>query len=914
MDTPILVTKLYAPQPGPKVVLRPRLLARLNEGLYRKVTLVSAPAGYGKTTLVGAWAAACERPVAWLSLDAEDNDPTRFLTYFIASLQTPANRQAPARKIGAGVLAALQSAQALPLESLLTALLNEIAALADSLILVLDDYHVIQTPAVDSALTFLVEHLPPQLHLVIATREDPHLPLARLRARDHLSELRAADLRFTLAETAGFCNDLMGLDLAAADIAALEDRTEGWIAGLQLAALSLEGRRDSAEFIRAFAGSHRFVLDYLVEEVLQRQSAEVRSFLLQTAILDRLSGPLCAAVTGRADSPALLAGLERGNLFVLPLDDQRQWYRYHHLFADVLQARLREEDPNQVAELQRRAGAWYEQNGFLAAAIRHAFAAADHAWAAGLVERAARALLLSRQDVTLLGWLEALPDAVVRTRPVLSVYYALALLSVDLAGAAARLGDAERLLAAMADRREHPQDPAGACVVTDEEGFRSLPGIIAIVRAYHAGALGDVCGSLQYARQARAVLPEDDYLWRGAAGALLGLAHWTSGDLEAAYRSFADGVASLRLTGDITQSISGAFILANIRTAQGRLCEAERIYAEALSLAAEQGELLPPPTADLYVGLAELCCERNDLEAAARHLACSRALDAHGWISENRHRRYVAEARLQEARQDLDGALDLLAEAERLYVRSPDPDVRPIATLKARVWLRQGRLADALAWAHQRGLAADDDLSYLREFELITLARLLIARYQSEQAEAALHAATGLLARLLPFAEAGGRLGSVIEILVLQALAHAAQGNESAGSAPLQRALTLAEPEGYVRIFVDEGRPVAELLTGIKDVKPRIKAYVGRLLAACQGQRVSRKSQGGSPQPLLEPLSEREREVLRLLRSELSGPEMARRLLVSLNTLRTHTKSIYRKLGVSNRRAAVNRAAELDLV
>ena len=422
MSTPILATKLYIPPPRPKVVLRPRLIERLNEGLDRKLTLISAPAGFGKTTLVSEWVAGSERPAAWLSLDEGDNDPTRFLTYLVAALQTIAP------DIGEGVLSVLQSPQPPPTESILTALLNEITAVPDDFVLVLDDYHVIDARPVDAALTFLLEHLPPQMHLVITTREDPQLPLARLRARGQLTELRAADLRFTPSEAAAFLNEVMGLNLSAEDIAALETRTEGWIAGLQLAALSMRGREDVPGFIRAFAGDNRYIVDYLVEEVLQRQPERVRSFLLQTSILDRLSGPLCDAVTGQEEGNALLEALERGNFFVVPLDDRRHWYRYHHLFADVLHAHLMAEQPDQVPTLHRRASEWYEQHGSAADAIRHALAAEDFERAADLVELAVPAMRRSRQEATLLGWLKALPDELIQCRPVLSVAYAGTLL------------------------------------------------------------------------------------------------------------------------------------------------------------------------------------------------------------------------------------------------------------------------------------------------------------------------------------------------------------------------------------------------------------------------------------------------------------------------------------------------------
>src|SRR5436305_8216137 len=412
MPTPILATKLYLPRLRPNVVIRPRLIERLNQGLHRKLTLIAAPAGFGKTTLVSAWVEGIERPrarTAWLSLDEGDNDPARFLAYLVAALQTIA------ATIGEGVLGVLQSPQPPPPEAIFTALLNEITTLPDHFVLVLDDYHLIDAKAVDTALSYLVEHLPPQMHLVIATREDPQLPLARLRARSHLTEVRAADLRFTASEAAAFLNQVMGLSLSAADIARLSDHTEGWLAGLQLAALSMQGHHDVAAFIRAFAGDHRYIVDYLVEEVLQRQPAPVRSFLLQTSILDRL-GPLCDAVTGQEEGNARLEALERGNFFVVALDDKRHWYRYHHLFAEVLSAHLRAEQPDQVSTLHRRASEWYQRHGSVTDAIRHALAAADFARAADLVEMAVPTMLRSRQEATVLSWLKALPDELVQVR------------------------------------------------------------------------------------------------------------------------------------------------------------------------------------------------------------------------------------------------------------------------------------------------------------------------------------------------------------------------------------------------------------------------------------------------------------------------------------------------------------------
>ena len=900
---PLLATKHYAPRWRPGLVARPRLIARLNQGAEHPLTLVAAPAGFGKTTLLAEWLAAIGRSAAWVSLDAGDNDPALFWAYVIAALQRLWSG------IGANALSLLHSSQPLPIESVVTTLINELAMLEDDVTLVLDDFHVIEARPVQGGIAFLLEHLPPRLHLVIATREDPQLPLARLRARDQISELRAADLRFAASEAAEFLTEVMGLDLSAADIAALEDRTEGWIAGLQLAALSMRRRDDIPGFVRAFAGNHRFILDYLVDEVLQRQPEPIRRFLLQTSILDRLHGPLCDAVTDQDNGAARLEALERGNFFIVPLDDKRQWYRYHHLFADVLRAYLLAEQPDQLPTLHRRASAWYERNGSAADAIRHALAGEDFARAADLVELAVPATRRSRQEATLLGWLKALPDDLVRRRPVLTVHYAGTLLqSGELDGVEERLRDAERWLETAADATERPDAEAAAIVVDDAE-LRRLPGAIAVYRAGQALATGDVGDTVHYARRALDLVAGDDYFWRGAAASLLGLASWTGGDLEAAHRSYADGMASLQRAGYIADAVGGVIALADIRIAQGRLREAMRTYERALRLATEQGPPVLRGTADMHVGMAELYRERNDLDAARRHLQNSTGLGEHTGFPRHPYRWRVAMARIREAEGDLDGALDLLREAERVYVSDFHPNVRPVAALKTRAWIAQGRLDEALDWAREQGLSAGDDLSYLREFEHLTLARLLLAHSQRDRADPPLLKARGLLERLLNAADSGERTGSVIQILVLLALAHRQLGDVVAALASLERALTLAEPEGYVRTFVDEGPPMAALLEAAAK-RGIVPGYVRSLLAAFDVADHTPPVK----QDVIEPLSERELDVLRLLGTDLAGPDIAHALMVSLNTMRTHTKNIYAKLGVNSRRAAIRRAEELGLL
>ena len=511
MAGPLLETKLHIPRWRRSLVARPRLSERLSRGAESALTLVSAPAGFGKTTLLAEWlavAAAGERSVAWLSLDQRDNDPALFWTYVVAALNTGVPG------VGSGALSVLQPPQP-PNEAGLVALLNDLDAISNDVVLVLDDYHVIDARDVQDGMAFLLEHLPPQIHLVIASRIDPPLPLARLRGRGELAEIRAADLRFTPGEAAAYLNEVMGLVLTAADVAALEGRTEGWIAALQLAALSMQGREDVTAFIDGFAGDDRYIVDYLAEEVLQRQPEHVQHFLLQTSILDRLSGPLCDAVTGQDGGKAKLAALERGNLFLVPLDDRRQWYRYHQLFADVLHARLRDEQPDDVPDLHRRASGWHEQNGEPSEAIRHALAAEDFGRAADLIELAIPAMRRSRQEAAVLGWLELLPDEVVRVRPVLSVGFAGALLAgSEYEGVEARLRDAERWLGGATGIGEGSQAPAAEMVVVDDEEFRRLPAEIELYRAALALVRGDGPGTVRHARRALELSPDDDHLGR----------------------------------------------------------------------------------------------------------------------------------------------------------------------------------------------------------------------------------------------------------------------------------------------------------------------------------------------------------------------------------------------------------------
>jgi LuxR family maltose regulon positive regulatory protein len=887
MSVPILATKLYIPPPRPKVVLRPRLIERLNEGLHGKLTLISAAAGFGKTTLVSEWVARCQRPAAWLSLDEGDSDPIRFLTYLVAALQTiMAN-------IGEGVLGVLQAPQPPPIESILVTLLNEIATIPDNFVLVLDDYHVMDAKSIDNALTFLLEHLPPPMHLVIATREDPHLPLARLRSRGQLTELRAADLRFTPTEAAEFLSQVMGLNLSPEDIAALETRTEGWIVGLQLAAISMRGHEDTTSFINSFTGSHHFVLDYLVEEVLQQQSESIQTFLLRTSILDRLCGPLCDAVLGSpsASGQETLEYLERTNLFIVPLDSERRWYRYHHLFGDLLRQRLGK--PKEFAEFNLRASQWHEENGDLGAAFHHAIAAGDSVRAAGLAEAAWRGMEESFQTAALRGWVKKLPEEVIRVRPVLCTLLGRAFADAGEPEASElRLQDAERCL--------------DGSDLANEAQLKPLPAMIALIRAYNAQVQGNLATTVKYAEQAIQLIPENDSYRRSQAAITLELTHWASGNLESAIRGLGDWMESMTQLGNHVFVVASAFAVADLLVGLGRLSEAERTYQDALQLAAQHGPEAEHITAHHHLGLSMIYRQRGDDTLAAHHLKRAAELGLQTTLVDWLHRWHVAQAQLKEAAGDLETALALLDEAKRVYVQSEVPDLRPIAALKARIYLKQGRPDKARAWAAERGLSLADEVSYLHEFEHLTLARLEIAN----------PLVNALLARLLQAAEAQKRRGSALDILLVQALAHEAQGNRPQALAALKRALSLAEPEGYVRIFVDEGEAMRLLIE--KQSRNRdhpLSGYADKLLAAfAQPVAAPKSAIIHQKSDMIEPLSERELEVLKLLRSELSGPEIAQQLIVSLNTLRTHTNHIFNKLGVNNRRAAVLRAEELDLL
>ncbi len=717
----------------------------------------------------------------------------------------------------------------------MTALVNTLAAAGareprTQWVLVLDDYHLITAPEVHEAVTFLLDHAPDQVHLMVATRADPPLPVARLRSRGQLVEVRGADLRFTPDEAQQFLNQAMGLDLEAADVNALEERTEGWIAGLQLAALSLRAiptRSEVIDFIEAFTGSNRFVIDYLADEVLARQPPEVHDFLLRTAVLDRLTGPLCDAVTGQSAGAAMLADLDRANLFVVPLDTERTWYRYHHLFADVLQARLHTEVPDLVPQLHRRASDWYASNRFVPDAVWHTLAAEDFPRAAYLMEEALPELRRMRGDALLLTWIRALPEDVVRRSPTLSIMAGWEkLMAGDLDGVGSWLDDADTALQAGS------RDPDLAATWAQTEDLHTASGTIAIYRASLAQARGDIAGTVRHARHARELAGPKDHIVRAGAEGYLGLAAWAAGNIDEALTMFSEAVRSLHAAGNLVDELDATLNLADMWVAAGRPSRARQLYEQGLASATEGGEPYPRATADLHVGLADLDRELDDLAAAEAHLETAHVLAERASITENRHRWPLVMGQVRAARGDREVAIRLLEEAAALYRRGFYPDIRPIQATKARVLISAGDLDAAEHWARDRGLNLDEeDLGFLREYEHLTLARLLLAQeragYRAGQDPHVPAATTPrptavhtLLGRLHDAAADAGRDGSVLEIRMLQALAHAADGDRETALSVLGLALTQTpEPEGHVRLFLDEGDLMLDLLRDVTQVE-----------------------------------------------------------------------------------------------
>jgi LuxR family maltose regulon positive regulatory protein len=854
----------------------------LNQGLDHPLILVSAPAGYGKTTLLSTWLDQRPSSAAWISLDESDNDLAHFLTYLVAALQ---KIQAEAGKT---VLAMLQSPQLLQINVLITSLINDVAQFEDHFVVVLDDYHVIQEPSIHQAVNFLLDHLPRQMHLVISTRADPPFPLAKLRAQSRLLEIRATDLCFTAQEAEKFLNQSMDLSLPSAEVGTLAARTEGWIAGLQMAAVSMQGRQDASRFIQSFAGSNRHVLDYLLEEVLERQPETIQAFLLKTSLLNQLNGALCNAVTGQTNGQDMLELLDRMNLFVHALDDQRCWYRYHNLFSDLLRQRLQNTHPALVPALHLRASEWYEEEGVFSEAIGHAFSAGEFDRAAGLIEKTADSSLMHGELRTFLSWVERLPEAVACQRPLLCVYHAEALL---LSG---------RPLGPVAKRLE---------------GTPEHDAIQALIASYQ----GDVEISKKLSLRALAHLPQESVFLRGVITSALGAVLMLSGEVEPAIQSFRTAADIGRQNGNLMLEVIALCRTGQLHHVKGELQKAERLIRKALELCADrQGDDLPVASMPLML-LANLLLERNDLEPALKVIqkAIELSLVSGGFWSVDC---YVVYAFVLQARGDVEGAVEAIRSARKIASRTEANRFDDIytAAYEAHLCLAQGNLDAAVQWARQRNLdpweehgtvAAQDGCSarlfHLVEVEQTVLAKIYLAQGKAEEA-------MSVLASLLPESERLGRRLSVIKNLVLQGLAFQRQEKLAEARVALEAALSLAEPEGLLRIFVDEGQPVEELLRAVVTHKVADQYITNLLNVFAHEKTISAPLL--APKKMIEALSEREVEVLHLIAEGLSNREIAGRLYISLSTVKGHTANIYGKLAVKNRTQAVARGRELALI
>jgi len=920
----LLTTKLNIPPTRIELVTRPRLLEQLNMGNHPgcKLTLISAPAGFGKTTLVSEWvrklgqetpsAKQAAYQIAWLSRDEADNNPVRFVTYIIAALNRAVGNN---RTVGKSTLSMLHSPQPPPIETVLTPLINELATIPDRINLVLDDYHIIESSSIDNVISYFLDYLPPQLHLVIVTREDPLLPLSRSRACGQLTELRAADLRFTSSEAAEFLNQAMGLNLSVEDIAALETRTEGWIAGLQLAAISIRGHDDAASRIRTFTGSHRLVLDYLIEEVLNQQPEAIQTFLLQTAILDRLNGSLCDAVRfGTTElgekqdgSQEILEMLDRSNLFIIPLDGERRWYRYHHLFADLLRQRLHQTQPALESELHSRASKWYEQHNLKEEAIDHALAAQDLARAADLIEWQIDVLWERGEHAKILKWLNLLPKSLIFDRPLLSIFYTWVLLEDG------KVKAAERSLQA-AEQAINSMDGTATTGVQDHVIHLSkdhLKSRAAVMQAMIGFRTADVPSIIKFSNEALESLPERDISWRGIAAMALGDSHYIVGDMNGARKALSEALSISKTARNVYLTAYTSVKLAIILEYLGKLHPALEICQDFIRVMESSGLSQLGLTGVLHAQCSEILWDLNDLDQAQQFVSRGIELSEHEIDLTNLSWTNLAYVKVLYAIGDLKGAMETILKMEKIANRSHLPPwiVSRLAAWKARLWLAQGNHSAAQRWVQERRLYVDDELVFAREVEYIQLARVLIHRGKLPEA-------INLLERLVEFAGSGGRITRMIEMLAIQALALQAQGDTDKAMATLSRGLALAEGRGHIRHFINEGPPMNELLEQalLRDISP---AYVRRLISAFSKDKPVNADSIKSPPTateLVEPLSEREIEVLQLISEGLTNQEIANRLYLSLNTVKVHTRNIYGKLDAHNRTQAIGRSQELGIL
>jgi len=907
----LLATKLYIPHTRPELVSRLRLIEKLNDGLHRKLTLVSAPAGFGKTTLISEWVqAVCKSdPIvatAWLTLDDGDNDPVRFLTYFIAALDQAVGIET---SIGEGSLSMLRSLQQPPIETILTPIINQIANISTRILLVLDDYHLIEVQPVHDILSFLLENLPPQMHLVIATREDLRLPLARLRALDQITELRAVDLRFTYSEASEFLNNIMRLKLTLQDIKTLTARTEGWVTGLQLAGISLRGREDPKQFIDLFSGSHRFVLDYLIEEVLDQQTENIRAFLLKTAILKRLTGPLCDALTNQEDGQATLEILEHANLFIVPLDEERSWYRYHHLFSELLRQRLNQAQPEELPTLHQKAIEWYEQNGLVDEAIDHALREKYNEQASHLIEKQVDTIWAHGEYAKFRRWLAGLPEEQVLSRPQLTIFQAwIVFASGRLDEGIKYLQEAEIISSHDSNQSSEAQSQEQPPPSSEEEVSGRAADFQAWMAAYKRG---NVSGLINHLSQALENIPENDMHWRGAVAMVLANAYAFNGNLPEAYRARLETLRACEATRNTYLYIYNSAKLALNLKAQGQLLQVQELCQQRVQFAKDKGLSRTAVAGWLLAIWSEVLAELNKLDEASALVEKSMELTERGGDADSLGWSYLSLIRILFSKGDLEGAEESIQKIFRLAQESILPTwiIHQNTVWQSRIWLAQDKLEAASNWVNECDLDLKNNPFYLDCLEYLGIARIFIRQGNWKEA-------ISILDQLLEPARMGGDKTREIEVLILQALAFQSGGDRNKAISSLEKALDLGEPRGFCRIFVDEGETMAKLLYDALSCGIQSN-YTSRLLTAFPQEEVDKPSQlklRENDEELIETLSEREIEVLQLIAEGLSNANIASRLFLSLGTVKTHARNIYAKLGVHNRTEAVARARVLGIL
>lgn len=883
MDVPLLSTKFHIPKTDAGTVSRPRLIDKLSRGIGHRLTVVSAPAGFGKTTLLSEWVGNSGHPTIWLSLDANENDPTQFWLYFIGALQRLESH------LGAAAVDMLQTVPPPPLQAVLTTLINEISDKLPEFLIVLDDYHLITSRPIHDALTFLLDHVPPNMHLVIAGRADPQLPISRLRANSQLTELRADDLRFTKEETEALFHKLMVTGLPEEDISVLVARTEGWIVGLQMAALSMKGRQDSSKFVATFSGSNRYILDYLTDEVLTRQENKMQSFLLQTSILERLNGSLCDVVTGRSDGQQMLEQLEEANLFVTPLDDERRWYRYHQLFADLLRNQLMRTQSELSRVLYLRASAWFEKEGLITEAIQYALAGDDPEKAAKLSESIAMELIAQNRAATVSEWMSRLPEDLIVRHPKLYIAGAWASLAMR------RFDDVEKFI-----RQASIHLPFNETQRMDHYE-RNLYFHILTLNAFLARFRGEFANSIEQSTKAADFTDDADQIILGTATLNLGISYWNIGNLQSGREHLEKASKQASEAGNYYCTLTSMSAWAEIEAELGHLKKAASICEKAIALGTNRGSGHPLPTAGYaLVSLSQVLREWNRLDDAEAVLLPGIQLGETSTEPELRVRAYLSLARLKQARGDFDAVADAFRKAYAVqpvfaYLRNQ------VSAWEAQLWLSQEKLDHAVRWANAQESQLELTVlpDFAREVQYLTVLRVKLAKGEAEEILAPLEC-------LRVYMETQERTSGTIDVLTLQSLALGQLGKTDEAMLTLERALHLAEPEGYTRIFIDHGTPMQQLLR-YADRKGIAHDYVRILLRAFQPaeQQVI---------PATEMFNEQEKAILRLISSGLSNKEIGKELYLSLNTIKWYSSQIYSKLEVSSRAEAVKRAHDLNLL